>query len=207
MKQPRKNRPGTDTFSLDGHLLIAMPSIDDERFARSVIYICSHSTDGAMGLIINKRAEHIDFGELLERLELTGDPDAPVTGGISGDFANLAVLIGGPVDGGRGFVLHSSDYHAKDATLVVNSDVSLTATTDILKAIASGNGPDRALMALGYSGWAPGQLEAEIGANGWLHCEGDPDLVFEIDPDQRYNRALRKLGINPSHLVSDAGHA
>ena len=203
MKKFRKYSTSKGDFSLDGQLLIAMPAMSDKRFARSVIYICAHSVEGAMGLIINQRADHIEFSELLGQLELNQESDDDQFP----QLADMPVHIGGPVEGGRGFVLHSPDYYADDSTLCVDDTVSLTATTDILKAIATGEGPMRALMALGYAGWAPGQLEAEIKANGWLHCPGNPELVFDIDLEQKYRRALSTLGIDPSHLVADAGHA
>jgi len=203
MKRPTKQSDSRNDFSLDGQLLIAMPSMSDKRFARSVIYVCAHSVEGAMGLIINRRADHIEFSELLGQLDFPDDTDDDQLP----QMADMAVHIGGPVEGGRGFVLHSPDYFADDSTLCVNDAVSLTATIDILKAIATGEGPDQALMALGYAGWAPGQLEAEIKANGWLHCPGDPKLVFDIDLDQKYAQALGTLGVDPSHLVNDAGHA
>lgn len=188
---------------LDGQLLVAMPVMSDPRFARSVIYMCAHSEEGAMGLIINQRASHISFPDLLERLDIL---PAESDDGM-GKIGNMSIHVGGPVETGRGFVLHSSDYFADDSTLPIEDGVCLTATIDILKAIASGNGPDRALLALGYAGWSPGQLESEIQANGWLNCPADPDLIFGPDLENKYARALAKIGIDPSHLVSDAGHA
>jgi putative transcriptional regulator len=181
-----------------------MPLMSDRRFSRSVIYLCAHSDDGAMGLIINHRANHISFPDLLERL---GIPPRGADDGISNEILERQVHVGGPVETGRGFVLHTSDYFASDSTLQIDRDVSLTASIDILKAIASGGGPDRAMLALGYAGWSAGQLETEIQANGWLHCPADMDLVFDHDLDSKYTRALAKIGIDPSHLVSDAGHA
>lgn len=190
---------------LDGQLLIAMPLMSDRRFARSVIYLCAHSEDGAMGLIINHRAEHISFPDLLDRLGIiTGEEDED---GISNDILDRQVYMGGPVETGRGFVLHSDDYFATNSTLAIDEGVNLTATIDILKAIAHGKGPDRAILALGYAGWAAGQLETEIQANGWLHCPADADLLFDDDIESKYQRALAKIGIDPSHLVNDAGHA
>jgi putative transcriptional regulator len=157
-----------------------------------------------MGLIINQRAPHIRFHELLGQLKIsTNVPGEPA----SEDLIDLDVHVGGPVETGRGFVLHSSDYYAADSTLPIDDGVSLTATIDILKAMAIGKGPDRAILALGYAGWRPGQLENEIQANGWLHCAADAGLLFDRDLDQKYERALSKLGIDPSHLVSEAGHA
>jgi putative transcriptional regulator len=157
-----------------------------------------------MGLIVNQRAPHITFPELLGQLSITGeDGDS----GSEADLVDMDVHVGGPVETGRGFVLHSSDYFAADSTLPIDDGVSLTATVDILKAIAAGKGPDRAILALGYAGWRPGQLESEIQANGWLHCPADLDLLFDRDLDQKYSRAMSKIGIDPSHLVSEAGHA
>ena len=189
---------------LDGQLLIAMPLMTDRRFARSVIYMCAHSEDGAMGLIINQRASHINFPTLLERLGIA--PKVPEDG-ISNDLLSMSVHVGGPVETSRGFVLHTADYFATDSTLPIDEGVCLTATVDILKAIASGEGPGRAILALGYAGWAAGQLESEIQANGWLHCPADVELVFDPDVDTKYPRALAKIGIDPSHLVADSGHA
>jgi putative transcriptional regulator len=180
-----------------------MPVMTDRRFARSVIYMCAHSAEGAMGLIVNQRAPHIGFHELLQQLKI-----APGNGdGILVGPAAMDVQVGGPVETGRGFVLHSSDYFAADSTLAIDEGVSLTATIDILKAIAAGKGPDKAILALGYAGWRAGQLESEIAANGWLHCPADLDLLFDRNLEQKYERALSKIGIDPSHLVSDAGHA
>jgi putative transcriptional regulator len=201
MRTQRKRKDRNDGY-LEGQLLIAMPIMTDKRFARSVIYMCAHSAEGAMGLIVNQRAAHISFHELLKQLGvLPGNID------LESDAFEMDVHVGGPVETGRGFVLHSSDYYVDDSTLAIDEGVSLTATVDILKAIAGGKGPDRAILALGYAGWRPGQLESEIQANGWLHCPADPDLLFDRDLDQKYERALSKIGIDPSHLVSDAGHA
>ena len=198
-----KKRKGRNYAYLDGQLLIAMPIMTDKRFARSVIYICAHSAEGAMGLIINQRASHISFSELMKQLSIMPDGSDD----IEIELADMDVHVGGPVETGRGFVLHSADYYAADSTLPIDEGVSLTATIDILKAIAGGKGPDRAILALGYAGWRPGQLESEIAANGWLHCSADADLLFDRDLDQKYERALSKIGIDPSHLVSEAGHA
>jgi putative transcriptional regulator len=202
--RPGQRRTTAEGY-LDGQLLIAMPVMSDARFARSVIYMCAHSQDGAMGLIINQRASHISFPDLLERLGIVS-PDADNS--ITDDTGTgVSIHVGGPVETGRGFVLHSSDYFAEDSTLPIENGVCLTATIDILKAIAAGNGPNRAILALGYAGWSPGQLESEIQANGWLHCPADPDLIFDPNLEAKYARALAKIGIDPSHLVSDAGHA
>jgi putative transcriptional regulator len=198
-----KKRKGRNYAYLDGQLLIAMPIMTDKRFARSVIYMCAHSAEGAMGLIINQRASHISFSELMKQLSIVPDGSDD----IEIELADMDVHVGGPVETGRGFVLHSADYYAADSTLPIDDGVSLTATIDILKAIAGGKGPDRAILALGYAGWRAGQLESEIAANGWLHCSADADLLFNRDLEQKYERALSKIGIDPSHLVSEAGHA
>ncbi len=196
-------RRATREGYLDGQLLIAMPVMSDPRFARSVIYLCAHSEDGAMVLVINQRASHISFPDLLERLGIVpSEADRRPS-----DASAISIHVGGPVETSRGFVLHSSDYFANDSTLAIENGVCLTATIDILKAIAVGQGPNRAILALGYAGWSPGQLESEIQANGWLNCPPYMDLIFDPDVDGKYIRALAKIGIDPSHLVSDAGHA
>ncbi|MGD9836490.1 MAG: YqgE/AlgH family protein [Afipia sp.] len=189
---------------LDGQLLIAMPVMDDERFARSVIYLCAHSSEGAMGIIVNRPAGSIDFPQLLVQLDIINKADQIK---LPGSAEDMKVLKGGPVDTGRGFVLHSSDFFIKDATLPIDDGICLTATLDILKAIAAGSGPKHALLALGYAGWAPGQLEDEIQHNGWLHCPADPDLVFGMDAEGKYERALEKIGIELAMLSNEAGHA
>ncbi len=189
---------------LDGQMLVAMPVMEDERFARSVIYVCAHSSEGAMGIIVNRPAGSIDFPELLVQLDIISESDhikLPETA------ESMKVLKGGPVETGRGFVLHSSDFFIKDATLPIDDDICLTATLDILKAIARGAGPKHAILALGYAGWAPGQLETEIQSNGWLHCPADPELVFGNDIEDKYLRALRKIGIDPGMLSNASGHA
>lgn len=196
--------PGAEQGYLDGQLLVAMPAMADPRFARSVIYLCAHSADGAMGIIINQHAPHIDFCELLEQLNIV-PPEERINMPVG--LEGMAVHVGGPVETGRGFVLHTADYYAEDSTLPIDEGVCLTATIDILRAIASGKGPDRALLALGYAGWAPGQLETEIQANGWLHCPADSDLLFARDVENKYSRALAKIGIDPSRLVNESGHA
>lgn len=189
---------------LDGQLLVAMPGMSDPRFARSLIYLCAHSDEGAMGLIVNQRAPHISFAGLIEQLAIKAPPVSPAS---HRSLSAKAVHVGGPVDTARGFVLHSSDYYTEDGTVKIGNGISLTATIDVLRAIALGQGPRRSILALGYAGWAPGQLETEIHANGWLHCPLDLDLVFDEDVDSKYERAMAKIGVNPSHLVNTAGHA
>jgi len=189
---------------LDGQILVAMPTIRDDRFSRTVIYLCAHSSEGAMGIVINQPAPHIDFGDLLVQLEVIPDNkliELPLRAG------EVKVLKGGPVETGRGFVLHSADFFIENSTLPIDNGICLTAKLDILKAIARGQGPESAVLALGYAGWAPGQLESEIHANGWLNCDADPELVFSTRAELKYESALRKIGIDPAKLSSDAGHA
>lgn len=196
--QPRPK----DSSSLEGHFLIAMPGMQDERFARSVVYICAHSAGGAMGFIINK-AQPMSFGALLTQLDIVEDENEirlPQKG------REVSVCVGGPVERGRGFVLHSNDYDS-ESTVPVAERISLTPTMDILKAISEGIGPKEAMMALGYAGWGAGQLEAEIAANGWLTCKADDSIVFDPQLEAKYERALALLGIDPTFLASEAGHA
>ena len=189
---------------LEGHVLVAMPGMVDQRFARSVIYLCAHSKEGAMGIVVNQRAKRVKFSDLLVQLEVIDEQDVIRLPQRAG---GMQVLKGGPVETQRGFVLHSSDYHVDDTTMAIDKTVSLTATVDILRAIAKGAGPYQAVLALGYAGWSPGQLEKEIQQNGWLSCEADADLVFGADLESKYGRAMRKIGIDPAMLVSEAGHA
>jgi len=190
--------------SLEGQFLIAMPSLREGPFARSIVYLCAHREDGAMGLIINHRADEIDFGQLLVQLDIVPS-DGEIR--LPPRAEAVRVLRGGPVETGRGFVLHSSDYGATDSTVRIADNVCLTATIDILRAIARGTGPAHAVLALGYAGWSSGQLESEILANSWLTCPADLDLIFDADYDNKYDRALAKLGVHPGWLSSDAGHA
>ncbi len=202
MKFNTPDKDGNGYF--DGQLLVAMPLMSDRRFARSVIYLCAHSDEGAMGLIINQSAPNISFPDLLTRLEI-GAPD--VNDIMPEKIESIPIHVGGPVETGRGFVLHSADYFSDDSTLAIDADTCLTATVDILRAIADGAGPKQSILALGYAGWSAGQLEDEIQSNGWLNCPADPDLVFDTSLEDKYDVALSRLGIDPSHLVSDAGHA
>jgi len=188
---------------LDGKILVAMPSMMDERFARSVIYICAHSAEGAMGIVVNQPARNIKFPDLLKQLGVIQEPsDMRAPRG-----APIRIVNGGPVESGRGFVLHTNDVFIDDSTMPIEDNICLTATLDILRSIALGEGPEQALLALGYATWGAGQLEREIHANGWLHCEADPDIVFDDKTETKYDRALRKIGIEPGMLSSDAGHA
>jgi putative transcriptional regulator len=189
---------------LDGQCLIAMPGMSDSRFARSVVYLCAHSEDGAMGIIVNKPAADTRFPELLVQLDVI-PPDQAIR--LPSQAEKMKVLRGGPVETKRGFVLHSADFFLESATLPIDDGICLTATLDILRAIAVGTGPENAVLALGYAGWGAGQLESEIQSNGWLHCAADQALLFDDALDTKYARALNKLGIDPAFLSKDAGHA
>jgi putative transcriptional regulator len=197
--------PDDDTPAFfDGQLLVAMPSIGDNRFNRAVIYLCAHSENGAMGIIINHPARKVTFTELLVQLDVI-EPDDAIR--LPSRAGSVPVLKGGPVDTGRGFVLHSSDYYVDNSTMPIGGGVSLTATVDVLRAIAQGTGPDRAVLALGYAGWMAGQLEREIDHMGWLRCPADEALLFDADLDTKYDRALRKIGLDAGSLSAEAGHA
>ncbi|MFC3690750.1 YqgE/AlgH family protein [Chenggangzhangella methanolivorans] len=196
----KKDRSGY----LDGQVLVAMPTMEDDRFARTVIYVCAHSSEGAMGIVVNKPAPHISFPDLLVQLDvITEGEEIRLPDGAEA----IQVLRGGPVESGRGFVLHSADFMIEDSTLPIDDGICLTATLDILKAIARGDGPQSAILALGYAGWAPGQLETEIQANGWLNVPADRSLVFDGEPDSKYERALAKIGIDLGKLSTEAGHS
>src|ERR1700728_3408023 len=205
MKAAKKTSSGGPKRGyLDGQMLIAMPSMRDERFSRSVIYVCAHSSDGAMGIIVNQLAVNVNFPDLLVQLEVIPAADLIQLPQRAG---TVKVLKGGPVETGRGFVLHSADFFIENSTLPIDDGICLTATIDILKAIARGDGPASAILALGYAGWAPGQLETEIQSNGWLHCSADPELIFGPDITAKYDKALKKIGIDLGMLSSEAGHA
>ena len=182
--------------SLVGTLLVAMPQMNDPRFERAVIYMCAHNNEGAMGLVVNKLFDQLSFPDLLDQLSIKIGPRTQ----------QIRVHSGGPVEAGRGFVLHSDDY-VREGTMLVDSGFALTATTDILRAIADGEGPRSSILALGYAGWGPGQLETEFASNGWLHVPADPELVFGADLEHKWLLSLSKLGINPTVLSSEAGHA
>jgi putative transcriptional regulator len=194
----------TETSYLDGQLLVAMPGMSDERFARSVIYVCAHSAEGAMGIILNRPAANVSFPDLLVQLEIVPDEERIL---LPQKVGRMQVLMGGPVETSRGFVLHSPDFHIAQSTLPIDDSVCLTATIDILRAIARGEGPTDAILALGYAGWGAGQLEHEMQANGWLNCPADAGLIFNANADTRYEMALRGLGIEPAMLSMEAGHA
>ena len=200
----KPGKKGSKRGYLDGQMLIAMPTMRDERFARSLIYICAHSSEGAMGIVVNQPAVNIKFPDLLVQLDVI--PAAELIQ-LPRKAGTVKVLKGGPVETGRGFVLHSADFFIENSTLPIDNGICLTATLDILKAIAHGNGPQSAVLALGYAGWAPGQLENEITENGWLNCDADPELIFGTDADRKYEAAMRKIGIDLGKLSSEAGHA
>ncbi len=189
--------------SLNGQFLIAMPGMGDPRFDRTVIYICDHSHKGAMGFVINRTMDQPNVPDFLMRLNIVKAQEAEA---MQPQLAAAHLHSGGPVEPGRGFVLHSPEYRDK-STLTIDSAVCLTATLEILRAIATGRGPRRIIMALGYSGWAGGQLESEIAANGWLTAPGNVELLFDTNNESKYERALRQIGVNPSLLSGQAGHA
>jgi putative transcriptional regulator len=181
---------------LTGQLLIAMPAMLDSRFSQTVIYVCVHSAEGAMGLVVNRLANELTFSQLLQQL----DVDSPGIG------QEVRIHFGGPVESGRGFVLHSAEY-TQEGTITVDDGISLTASIDILRDIADGKGPQRSLLALGYAGWGPGQLDSELTQNAWLQVSADDALVFGGDLEKKWERAISKLGIDPLLLSGDAGHA
>lgn len=187
---------------LDGQFLIAMPSMLDSSFSRTVIYLCAHTNEGAMGFVLN-RARDVSFPEILGHLSISGLGEANE---YAADIADLPILDGGPVDAGRGFVLHSDDYAGGD-TMPLSEELNLTATQDIIRAIAKGKGPQRSAMFLGYAGWRKGQLEDEIAQNAWLTCPVNEELIFDKDLDGKYERAMGLMGICTQHLSAEAGHA
>ena len=195
MASNKKGKSG-DGFLL-GKLLIALPGMPDKRFEKSVIFMCAHSDQGAMGLIVNKPFEGLSFRELVQRL------DVRVTANTPGP----PILFGGPVGTGQGFVLHTSEFGNGEATMPVTSEISLTATIDILRAIAEGRGPEKALFALGYAGWGPGQIEGELSSNGWIHCDAKKTILFDLDCDAKWRAALATLGADISGLSAEAGRA
>src|SRR6476620_9527235 len=205
MKISRKAaKPAPGRGYLDGQMLIAMPAMNDERFARAVIYVCAHSTEGAMGIIVNHPAANIKFPDLLVQLEVIPAAERIQ---LPTRAEDVKVLKGGPVETGRGFVLHSADFFIENSTLPIDEGICLTATLDILKAIARGNGPASAILALGYAGWAPGQLEQEIQQNGWLHCAADPEQIYGKYTGTKYEKAPPNRALVLVMLSSEAGHA
>lgn len=183
--------------NLEGRYLVAMPGMGDPRFEETLVFMCAHSESGAMGLIVNKPVPDLRFSALVDQLGL----DAPT------EIPDHSVYYGGPVENGRGFVLHSPDYLLEDTSVEVTDSVALTATVDIIRAIAEGGGPQNHLLALGYAGWAPNQLETEIQSNGWLVLDGADDFVFSGAPDQSWSRAFDVLGVDRRLLSGEAGRA
>ncbi len=181
---------------LTGQLLIAMPAMLDSRFSQTVIYVCVHNAEGAMGLVVNRLANELTFSQLLQQL----DVDSPGIG------QEIRIHFGGPVESGRGFVLHSAEY-TQEGTIIVDDGICLTASIDILRDIADGKGPQRSLLALGYAGWGPGQLDSELTQNAWLQVSADDTLVFGRDLETKWDRAISKLGVDPLLLSGEAGHA
>lgn len=192
----------TNKGYLNGQLLLAMPSMSDPRFSKAVIYICTHTEEGAMGLVINKPCDNIDFPDLLKQLSI----DTLKKEANQKLMSDITLHEGGPVESGRGFILHSADY-VQETTLIISETVALTATIDILTAIAEGEGPRDYLIALGFSGWGKGQLEDEILRNSWLTIEADDELVFRTDLELKFPRAMSKLGVDISMLSSHFGSA
>ena len=186
-----------DQLALTGKLLIAMPGMGDPRFVHTVIFITSHSAEGAMGLIVNKPAVGVSLSDVLDQLSADNPPAK----------RPLSVHFGGPVETGRGFVLHSDDYQSAMQTLEIEGGFALTATLDVLEDIAQDRGPRDALLMLGYAGWGPGQLEGEIAQNGWLTADATTDLVFDLEDGRKWEAALRSLGIDPLLLSGSAGRA
>jgi putative transcriptional regulator len=182
---------------LTGKLLVALPGMPDPRFEKSVILMCAHSDQGAMGIIVNKPFEGLSFKEIVERLDVK----------VADDAADRPILFGGPVGTGQGFVLHSAEFAGDAATLPVAAGISLTATIDILRAIAEGRGPNKSLFALGYAGWGPGQIESELTSNGWVHCDAQESILFDIDCEAKWRAALNSLGADISGLSAEAGRA
>lgn len=188
---------------LEGQILLAMPGMTDSRFDRSAIYVCTHTVEGAMGLVINKASENIDFQGLLSQLDVEYDR---IADRLHSHLDDVMVQAGGPVEVGRGFILHSADY-VHDSTLIVSETIALTATVDILAAIACNTGPQDFLVALGYTGWGPQQLEEEIQGNSWLNIEADEELVFRTDLELKWPRAMAKIGVDITMLSSECGRA
>jgi len=181
----------------EGQLLLATPKMTDARFEKAVILICSHNVSGAMGIIVNKPTLELKFEDILTQLKINS----------SIVCKTQKIFFGGPVEYGRGFVVHSPDYESSKASIMIRDDYFLTASKEILEDIANGCGPKNSLLALGYAGWGPGQLENEIFSDSWLVCESDPNLIFTIRPEFKWNDGLKKLGVEPSQFSTLSGNA
>lgn len=188
-----------DKSYLTGRLLLAMPAMGDTRFHKAVIYLCAHDKNGAMGLVINHKLPGVDLAQLLAQLNIKPEENNNKT-------PDTVVMSGGPVETARGFVLHSNDFRQED-TIKIDDEFSVTGTIDALKAIASGNGPNKMLFILGYAGWSSGQLDQEIQQNAWLIADPDPDLIFKASPEEKWVKAIKKLGVDPAMLSGAAGTA
>lgn len=204
MKTDLKKHNDTMPDFLEGQFLIAMPGMSDSRFARTVIYICSHTAMGAMGIVVNRPAEHLGFSDLLVQLDVIPDEEIQY---LPEKLEEIEVMIGGPVETSRGFVLHSPDFVTADSMVNADDGICMTATVDMLRAIINGSGPKDVVLALGYAGWGPGQLESEIQANGWLNCPASADIIFHGATDIRYDMALHSIGIDLGHLSPVSGRA
>lgn len=187
-----------ENLFLAGKLIIAMPTMSDPRFKRSVVCICAHNEDGAIGIIINKIIESLSFSKIIKQLKLKKNR-------TKSDYKDH-IYFGGPVETERGFILHSADYSSENSTSI-NSEISMTASTEILQALIDGNGPNKSIVALGYAGWGPGQLDTEIQSNAWLSVESDLELVFSAKTAEKWDMALEKIGVNPALLSTEAGRA
>jgi putative transcriptional regulator len=187
-----------ENLFLAGKLIIAMPTMSDPRFKRSVVCICAHNEDGAIGIIINKIIESLSFSKIINQLKLKKN--------MTKNGHKNHIYFGGPVETERGFILHSADYSSENSTSI-NSEISMTASTEILQALIDGNGPNKSIVALGYAGWGPGQLDTEIQSNAWLSVESDLELVFSAKTAEKWDMALEKIGVNPALLSTEAGRA
>lgn len=194
---PNPQQPQDQQGFLHGKLLIAMPGMSDPRFEKSVIFMCQHSGTGAMGLIVNKPIEQITFRDLMQKMDIEVSPKTSAR----------QVLFGGPVETDRGYVLHGNERGGRQSTMTITSEIALTPTVDMLRAIAEGRGPAQWLLALGYAGWGPGQIESEIAANGWIHCDADAAIIFGSEMDEKWRQAFGKLGADLSGLSSQVGRA
>lgn len=182
--------------SLIGHVLVAMPGMDDPRFARAVVLLCQHNEDGAMGLVVNRLSDY-RLSEIFAQMQISD---------VHADFADRPVLAGGPVQTDRGFVLHegTTDW---DSTLRITESLAVSTSRDVLEGIAAGTGPARFLLMLGFSGWGPGQLESELADNAWLTVPADNELLFDVPLEMRWQAATSRLGVDPGQLAGYAGHA
>lgn len=189
-----------NSSNLSGKFLLAMPGMGDPRFHKAVILVCAHNDDGAMGLVINHVMPGIDLEALLKQLNITipeGDYTSP---------SGVAVMSGGPVENVRGFIVHTTEFHQQD-TVPINDRISVTGTVDALRAVAAGEGPQQMIFVLGYAGWGPGQLDQELHDNVWLVFDATPEIIFDTEPDQKWDAVIRSMGIDPNMLSNASGRA